>query len=100
MDATLPGPRERHEIRHDQAGSQFFTEVDGQRALLDYRLADGVLAITHTGVPEAIGGRGIAGALVRAAFEYAQANGLKVAPRCSYAASWMQRHPEFADLAA
>ena len=59
-----------------------------------------MLAIAHTEVPGAIGGRGIAGKLVRAAVEYARDAGLKVAPVCSYSSEWMDRHPEYADLRA
>ena len=31
--------------------------------------------------------------------EQARAEGVKVLPLCSYARAWMQRHPEFRDLA-
>jgi len=79
-------------------GSGFTAEVDGHRILLDYRLSGGVMTILHTEVPHALRGRGLAGQLVRAAFGYAREAGLKVAPRCSYAAEWVGRHPEFADL--
>ena len=51
-------------------------------------------------MPPAIGGRGIAGALVRAAVEYAKAQGLKVDPQCSHADGWMQKHPEYNALRA
>jgi predicted GNAT family acetyltransferase len=51
-------------------------------------------------VPAAIGGRGIAGRLVRAALEHARAAGLKVVPRCSYVADYLDKHPEYADLRA
>ena len=79
-------------------GSGFTAEVDGHRILLDYRLSGGVMTILHTEVPHALRGRGLAGQLVRAAFGYAREAGLKVAPRCSYAAEWVERHPEYADL--
>ncbi len=81
-------------------GSGFTAEVDGHRILLDYRLSGGVMTILHTEVPHALRGRGLAGQLVRAAFGYAREAGLKVAPRCSYAAEWAARHPEYADLVA
>ena len=42
-------------ISHDQEANQFTTEVDGHRAELDYTVADGVMTITHTRVPQAIG---------------------------------------------
>lgn len=88
------------DIRHDREGCRFETRVDGVQGELDYRLADGVMHIEHTNVPEAIGGRGIASALVGAAVQAARAEGWKVAPACSYAAAWMRRHPEFSDLLA
>ncbi|MFT3757204.1 MAG: GNAT family N-acetyltransferase [Pseudoxanthomonas sp.] len=85
-------------IQHNPGESRFSTVVDGHPAELDYRRHEGYMAIEHTIVPGAIGGRGIAGALVRAALEYARAQGLKVVPACSYAAQFIQRHPEYADL--
>ena len=54
--------------------------------------------VSHAIVPPAIGGRGIAAALVQAAVEYARAEGLKVDPRCSYADAWMRRHPQHDNL--
>ena len=87
-------------VRHDAAAHRFVVEVDGEQAVLDYRLEGGTLAIVHTGVPPSIGGRGIAGDLVRAAADHARAQGLKVAPRCSYAEAWFARHRDMADLVA
>jgi predicted GNAT family acetyltransferase len=37
---------------------------------------------------------------VRGALQAARAEGLKVAPRCSFVSSYMARHPEFNDLLA
>lgn len=85
-------------IHHDAAEHRFEACVDGQRCELDYALADGVMTITHTGVPAAVGGRGVAGELVAAAFAEARVAGWKVRPACSYAAGYAQRHPELADL--
>ena len=88
------------DIAHDAARQRFATETDGQTAYLEYEQADDVMVITHTIVPSAIGGRGIAGDLVRSAVEYAKAEGLKVDPRCSYADGWMRKHPEYEALRA
>lgn len=87
-------------IRHDAAAGRFVAELDGHRAELDYLLDQGVMRIMHTGVPAAIGGRGVAGDLVRNALEFARAQGYKVRPDCSYAQDWFQRHPEQRDLLA
>ncbi|WP_024890533.1 GNAT family N-acetyltransferase [Luteimonas huabeiensis] len=87
-------------IEHDPRRGLFETVVEGVRAHLEYGREDGRLAILHTVVPEAVGGRGIAGALTEAALDYARAEGLKVEPRCAYAQAWFRRHPEAADLLA
>ena len=45
-------------------------------------------------MPQPIEGRGIAAALVKAAYAYALANGMKPKATCSYAVKWLERHPE------
>ncbi len=87
-----------HAIQHDPASGVFSTTVDGEVAVLEYNREANHIVILHTGVPDAIGGRGIAGELVRAAFEYAKAQGWHVRPRCAYAAAWVERHPEYNEL--
>lgn len=86
------------DITHHPIPGRFVAGVDGHIANVDYEMADGIMHITHTRVPEAIGGRGIAGKLVEAAFHHARIEGWKVRPLCSYAATWVRRHPEYADL--
>jgi predicted GNAT family acetyltransferase len=81
-------------IDHDRGAHRFTTEVDGNRAELDYTLANGVMTITHTRVPPAIGGRGIAAQLMEAALSAARAAGWSVDPACSYAKSYLAKHPQ------
>ena len=80
-------------IEHDVGGHRFLTRVDGVEAVLDYTLVHDEMTITHTGVPPAIGGRGVAAELMREALATARANGWRVTPACSYAAAYMRRHP-------
>jgi predicted GNAT family acetyltransferase len=81
------------QVSHDAAAHRFTAEVNGERAVLDYTLADGVMTITHTGVPRPIEGRGIAGELMREALSTARSNGWRVVPVCSYAAAYIEKHP-------
>jgi predicted GNAT family acetyltransferase len=85
-------------VRHEPESSRFAATVDGQSCELDYRLDGKVLTITHTGVPDVVGGRGIAAAMTRAALEFARTEGLRVYPACSYAAVFFRRNPQYADL--
>lgn len=84
----------------DSGQGRFTVTVEGHECELDYSLRGAVMTITHTGVPQAVGGQGIAAQLVRNAFEVARASGWKVRPACSYASVWATRHKEYADLLA
>jgi hypothetical protein len=78
-------------IDHDTKAQRFTTDVDGHRAVLDYSLSDQVMTISHTAVPPAIRGRGIAAELMRGALSAARVAGWTVTPGCSYAAAYMRR---------
>lgn len=85
-------------VHHDTDNSQLSVTVEGRRSFLQYRLAGDVLTIVHTEVPPELAGHGIGGDLVRAALEMARSNGWRVRPVCSYAAAFVQKHTEYADL--
>ena len=87
-------------IEHLPERGRFQAVVEGQTCVAEYRLDDGVMAVTHTEVAPQLEGRGIAGALMRALLDHAQAHGLKVLPLCAYARTYTDRHPERAALLA
>ena len=72
-------------VRHNEPAQRFEADVDGRLALATYRRDGDVLLMTHTEVPPAAQGRGIAAALVAAALQWARAEGLWC-DRC--AATW------------
>ncbi len=86
------------QIHHESDRQRFTATVEGHLCVLDYLLNDSVMTITHTGVPSAVGGKGIAAALTRVALNTARDLKWRVIPRCSYAAVYLERHPEYADL--
>ena len=87
-------------VTHNTARHRFEATVDGHVCVADYQLRGQVMWMTHTGVPSAVGGRGVAAELVRVALEWADAQGLKVEPACSYVEVYMRRHPETQRLLA
>ncbi|HYC88367.1 MAG TPA: GNAT family N-acetyltransferase [Thermoanaerobaculia bacterium] len=90
-----------YDIRHNEAQSQFETTVDGQVAYVAYDLEEpDNIVLTHTIVPDALSGRGIASELVQHALSHARDNKLKVVPQCSYVATFIKRHPEYEELLA
>jgi uncharacterized protein len=79
-------------ISHDQSAKKFTTEIDSHLAELDYTVTGDVMTITHTRVPQPIGGRGVAADLMRAALKVAAEHSWSVNPACSYAAAYMRKH--------
>ena len=53
-------------------------------SVLDYELSAGEVVFTHTGVPSAYRGQGLAARLAEAGLTWAREQGLKVVPACSY----------------
>lgn len=98
---TEPTPSmQPYEIHHDPVAHRFTARVEGLEAEVTYHYDGEVLVINHTGVPRPLEGRGIASALVRAVFDFAHEVGAKVRPACSYAATWVERHTQYAHLLA
>ena len=81
-------------VRDNPARSRFEIEVDGLVSWAEYALGEGTMTFTHTLVPEALRGRGIATQLVLAGLAAAQAQHRGVIPRCSMFAVYMQKHRE------
>jgi uncharacterized protein len=71
--------------------TRFQAVVGGHLALLEYQVSQGVFQIDYVYVPAAYRGRGIAGQLMEAALAYAQSEGLRVNPICSYARGYIAR---------
>jgi predicted GNAT family acetyltransferase len=78
--------------------SRFELALDGHLAELTYRRRADRLVLVHTEVPDALGGRGIGGQLVSAAVERAAAEDRTVVPLCSFARTWLERHPDTAAM--
>lgn len=102
-----------HQLTTD-AGSGLTVEndVDGSRyrirdgadyvGLIDYVMRSGgsVLAMTHTEVLPGRQGGGVAGVMATAALDDVRARQLRVDPVCPYIATFIRRHPQYADLLA
>lgn len=58
----------------------------------------GVISADHTGVPEAMAGRGVAKALLDFMLDDARANGFRIVPLCPFVQRQYAKHPEWAEL--
>ncbi|MGE0255753.1 MAG: GNAT family N-acetyltransferase [Alphaproteobacteria bacterium] len=78
---------------------RYVARLDGAEAEMTYsRAGAATIIIDHTGVPDALRGRGVGDALVLRAVEDARAEGRAIIPLCPFAKSRFARHPEWADV--
>lgn len=82
------------------AESRFELEEAGETAYADYRREGGRLVIPYVYAPPALRGSGAAGRVMEGVVAAARAEGLTIRPLCGYAAAWLKRHREHADLVA
>ncbi|KWX67540.1 GNAT family N-acetyltransferase [Mycobacterium sp. NAZ190054] len=79
---------------------RFVIEVDGRKVgLADFHDRDGRRIFPHTEVLPQFQGRGLATILVAEALRETKAEGLRVVPTCWMVAEYVDRHPEYADIA-
>ncbi|HEX4479058.1 MAG TPA: GNAT family N-acetyltransferase [Polyangiaceae bacterium] len=88
-------------VRHDEEKQRFEIELDGgAMAIAEYRKDGGTIVFTHTEVPHAFEGHGIAGQLAKAGLEWAKGLGLPIVPRCKFIAAYVKKHPEYQSMVA
>jgi predicted GNAT family acetyltransferase len=66
--------------------------------VLEYRRLARRITLVHTEVRPDQEGRGIGARLARVALDEARATGRQVRPLCPFVRSYLERHPEYADL--
>lgn len=89
-------------VTDNAAQTRFEAHLDSRLAgFADYVLGDGTIDFNHTEVDPGFGGRGVGSALVKGALDAVRADGgLGVIATCPFVASWIDKHPDYADLLA
>jgi predicted GNAT family acetyltransferase len=88
-------------IINNSEASRFETTVEGHLALVEYMESPGKIAFTHTEVPAALEGKGIASGLAKHVLQFARDSQLKVVPLCPFISGYLRKHTgEYADILA
>ncbi|MFT4295883.1 MAG: GNAT family N-acetyltransferase [Micropruina sp.] len=89
-------------VEHNEGEQRFEIIADGEQAgFAHYSLAGGVADFDHTEVQPRFNGRGLGSTLVRGALDQVRAAGQwQVRASCPFVATFLKRHPEYADLVA
>ncbi|WP_370335810.1 GNAT family N-acetyltransferase [Parvularcula marina] len=78
---------------------RYWLVLDGHEAELTYsRAGEDRLIADHTGVPKALGGRGIGRMLVERLVADARAEGRKIVPLCPFIKAQIDKTPEWQDV--
>ena len=88
-------------VTDNPAASRYELHVGTELAgFVDYLLRDHdtVISLVHTQMEPAFKGAHLATHLARFSLDDARARGLAVLPFCPYIASWIKKHPDYADL--
>lgn len=84
---------------HGPQGGRYVFNTDKGEAELTYTcVRPDLVRADHTGVPDALRGRGLAALLVERLVEDARAEGFRIRPACSYVEAQRRRHPEWSDV--
>ena len=83
------------EVIKNQENNRFELLVDNYIAFIDYKQVDHIIKLIHTEVPEELGGRGVAAALVEKTLVYLEKHQLTLFPYCPYVYAYIQKHPEW-----
>lgn len=83
------------EVQHNADAKRFEVRLADAIAMVEYMRAGNNIIFTHTEVPPAFEGLGIASKMARVALDYARDNGLKVQPLCPFIKGYIERHPEY-----
>ena len=72
--------------------------IDAEGEITFTHRGPGIISADHTGVPEAMAGKGVAKALLEFMLDDARSNHFRIIPICPYVRGQYARHPEWAPL--
>jgi predicted GNAT family acetyltransferase len=87
------------EVRDNPSELRFEIRDDGKLAgFAQYVRRPGRIFFVHTEIDNAFEGRGLGSQLAAGALDATRATGDRIVPLCPFIASYIDRHPEYADL--
>ena len=87
-------------VIHEKENERFVIYTEGNEVYVEYTMTEEKINLYHTYTHPSLRGKGLAAQVVRAAFEFAKENNLKVIPTCSYVQSFIAKNDEYKKLVA
>lgn len=90
---------EKYELFDNTDEGQYEYRIGKLRPHIEYKINnDGVIFLTHTGIPEELRGQGVGTMLVADSLEDIDRRGLKLVPLCGFVAAYIKKNPEWMKL--
>ncbi len=82
----------------NSAEKRFEMHTEGFTAFITYQLNGDTITLTHTEVPEELGGKGIGSEVVKRTLETIDERSLSLIVLCPFVAAYIKKHPEWRKL--
>ncbi len=83
-----------HTLIHNEAECKYEYHIDEHVAYITYDDQDGEMHLTHTIVPDALAGKGLAKQLLEDVLEQIRKDGKKAVAQCSYIVKYQEKNPD------
>lgn len=87
-----------YKLLDNREARRFEFEIGSHRPRIEYIRAGDRIYLTHTEVPPELAGQGVGSALIAAALEAIDREGLTLIPLCPFVALYLQRNPAWKRL--
>ena len=85
-------------LEHNIEASKYEFHIGEHIAYITYDDQNGDMHLTHTIVPDALAGKGLAKTLLEAVLQQIKKDNKKAVAKCSYIVNYQQKHPEASSL--
>ncbi|MFC2074097.1 GNAT family N-acetyltransferase [Campylobacterota bacterium] len=85
---------------HNEPECKYEYHIDGHIAYITYDDQNGNMHLTHTIVPDALAGKGLAKMLLEDVLEQIKQDNKKAVAQCSYIVKYQEKNPEKSDYFA
>lgn len=89
-----------HTLIHNEPECKYEYHIDGNIAYITYDDQDGNMHLTHTIVPDALAGKGLAKQLLEDVLAQIKKDGKKAVAQCSYIVKYQEKNPDKSDIFA
>ncbi|MBT0609098.1 GNAT family N-acetyltransferase [Aequorivita echinoideorum] len=88
------------ELIDNKQKNRFEYKIEDNNAIVEYKIDNNVISLTHTEVPDELQGQGIASKMTEEVLQNLSDKNLKVKPLCPFIKSYIKRNPEWKEIVA